>query len=137
MFDKKNYDYNLRGKCCYSNIASWGNTVPRGDIFGLKYIICPINVENVHWISAVVFMEEKRIQMYDSKGGTDMIKLQGIFQYLQDEYRTKKGGELDANEWALVGCTRETPMQQNDKSFKHTMHSISPLVFSPHLINCY
>ena len=82
MFDKKNYDYNLRGKCCYSNIASWGNTVPRGDIFGLKYIICPISIEIVHWISAVIFMEEKCIQMYDSKGGTDRIKLQGTFQYL-------------------------------------------------------
>ena len=137
MFDEKNADSNLRGKYCYSNVASWGTKVPGGDIFGLKYIICPINVENVHWISAVVFMEEKRIQMYDSKGGTDMIKLQGIFQYLQDEYRTKKGGELDANEWALVGCTRETPRQQNGKSFKYAMHSILPLVFSPHLINCY
>ncbi len=42
------------------------------DIFSLKYIFCPININNSHWTLAVIFMEAKKIQYYDSCGKTDM-----------------------------------------------------------------
>ncbi len=41
------------------------------DIFSLKYIFCPININNSHWTLAVIFMEAKKIQYYDSCGKTD------------------------------------------------------------------
>ncbi len=59
-------------------------------------------------------MEEKKIQYYDSMGGSGMVKLKGLLQYLKDEWKAKKkGGELDVSEWELVGCTRDTPQQLN------------------------
>ena len=112
LFDEKNNDKKKRNKY----IKRWINKVPGKDIFELKYIICPINLDNMHWTSAVIFMEEKRIQYYDSMGGTDRVKLEGLLQYLKDEWKAKKkGGELDVSEWTLVNCTMDTPRQRNGK----------------------
>ncbi|KAL7427955.1 hypothetical protein ACHAXH_002583 [Discostella pseudostelligera] len=114
MFDDKNNNRALRGKYNYKNVKRWSKKVPGKDIFKLKYILCPINLDNMHWTSAVIFMEEKRIQYYDSLGGTDMLKLEGLLQYVKDEFKAKNDGkEMDATEWELVGCTRDTPRQRN------------------------
>ena len=115
MFDEKNKDRKLQGKYNYNNVKRWGRKVPGKDIFNLKYIVVPINLGNLHWTSAVIFMEEKKIQYFDSMGGTDQAKLWGLFQYLKDEYKAKKGGEMDTSEWELVPCTRDTPRQRNGK----------------------
>lgn len=67
-------------------------------------------------------MEEKRIQWYDSMGGTDRAKLEGLMQYLKDEYKAKNNGkELDASDWNLVRCTRHTPRQRNGKCNLHIL----------------
>ena len=80
------------------------------DIFSLKYIFCPININNSHWTLAVIFMEAKKIQYYDSCGKTDMAKMQGLLEYVKDEYRAKHDGkEMDAKEWELVSCMSDTP----------------------------
>ena len=114
MFDDKNNNLKLRGKYNYKNVKRWSKKVPGKDIFQLRYILCPINLDNTHWTSAVIFMEEKRIQYYDSLGGTDRAKLEGLLQYVKDEYKVKNNGqEMDATEWELVGCTRDTPRQRN------------------------
>ena len=115
LFDEKNKKANLRGKYNYGNVERWSKKVPGKDIFNLKYIVCPINLGNRHWTSAVIFIEEKRIQYYDSLGGTDTAKLEGLLQYLKDEYMSKKGEELDTKEWELVHCTSDTPRQRNGK----------------------
>ena len=85
------------------------------DIFNLKYIICPVNEGNVHWVSAVIFMEEKKLQWFDSMGGTDMYRLNGLLRYLKDEWNAKKKGqgEFNEDEWELVRCTADTPRQSN------------------------
>jgi hypothetical protein len=66
MFDEKNTDPKLKGRYNYENVKRWSKNVPGKDIFNLKYIVCPINLDNLHWTSAVIFMEKKRIQYYDS-----------------------------------------------------------------------
>ncbi len=113
MFDDKNNNLSVRNKYNCINVKRWSKKVPGKDIFNLKYILCPINLDNTHWTSAVIFMEEKRIQYYDSLGGTDMSKLKGLLQYVKDEYRAKNGEEMDASEWKLVECTTDTPRQRN------------------------
>ena len=113
MLDEKNDNPKLRGKYNYKNVKRWGRKVPGKDIFNLKYIFIPINLDNMHWTSAVIFMEEKKIQYFDSMGATDRIKLRALLQYLQDEYKAKKGGELKPKEWTLVGCSKSTPRQRN------------------------
>jgi sentrin-specific protease 1 len=69
---------------------------------------------------AVIFMEDKRIQYYDSFGNTDMAKLNGLLQYVKDEYRAKNGkemAEMDAMEWKLVPCQKDTPQQKNGELY--------------------
>jgi hypothetical protein len=57
----KNNDLNLRRRYNYENVRHWSKKVPGKDIFKLKYIFCPINLDNWHWTLAVIFMEEKKI----------------------------------------------------------------------------
>ena len=113
MFDEKNNDPRLRGRYNYKNVRRWSKKVPGKDIFKLKYIFCPINLDNSHWTLAVIFMEDKRIQYYDSMGGTDRAKLEGLLEYVKDEYRAKNGKDMDTSEWELVSCRRDTPRQRN------------------------
>ena len=119
LFVTENGDPHLRGKYNYSNVANWGKkgAVPAKDIFDLKYIFIPINENNMHWVSAMVFMEEKKICWYNSLGGTDSTKFYGILQYLKDEWKAKRRGDLDPNdEWNFVRCsTADVPQQENSK----------------------
>eukprot|EP00804_Cyclotella_cryptica_P001536 CCRYP_003747-RA/>CCRYP_003747-RA protein AED:0.09 eAED:0.09 QI:0/0/0/1/1/1/2/0/668 len=142
MFDEKNQNPALRGKYAYKNVKRWSKKVPGKDIFNLKYIVCPINLDNMHWTSAVIFMEEKKIQYYDSLGGTDRTKLEGLLQYVKDEWKVKKGDEMDASGWKLVGCTRDTPRQLNGYDcgvftcmFSDFISQDCPLLFSQKHVN--
>jgi len=130
MFDEKSEDPELRGRYNFDNVKEWSKKVPGGDIFNLKYIVCPINIDdNSHWTSAVIFMEDKRIQYYDSMGGTDWSKLEGLLKYVKDEYSAKNGKELDVTEWELVSCTSDTPRQKNGELvFLGILPSNNPLV---------
>lgn len=88
------------------------------DIFNLNKIVFPINQGNSHWTLAVAFMEEQRIQFYDSMGGNGMHYLRDLLRYLQDEHHAKKKGSgtpplPTADTWTLVPCTRDTPRQLN------------------------
>jgi sentrin-specific protease 1 len=110
LFDLNNKSRNLRGIYNYNNITRWSRMVPmQRDIFKLKYIFCPINHNNKHWTLAVIFMEAKKIQYYDLCGGTDRAKMEGLLKYVKKEYREKHGKEMDATEWELVSCKRDTP----------------------------
>jgi len=116
MFDEKNKkDKKLRGIYNYEQVRKWSKKVPTpGDIFALKYIFCPINVDKHHWTLAVIFMKAKKIQYFDSCGRTNWKKMKGLLQYLKDEYRAKHDGEeMDATEWELVPCKSDTPRQKN------------------------
>ena len=137
MFDEKNNDPRLRGRYNYKNVRRWSKKVPGKDIFKLKYIFCPINLDNSHWTLAVIFMEDKRIQYYDSMGGTDTAKLEGLLEYVKDEYRVKNGKDMDAAEWELVSCTSDTPQQRNRElhlSVMYAMWLVNLLIFPIHLI---
>ena len=62
MFDEKNRNGKLRGRYNYESVKRWSKKVPGKDIFKLKYIFCPINLNKKQWTVAVIFMEDKRIQ---------------------------------------------------------------------------
>ena len=111
MFDDHNNNPELRGIYNYKNVEKWSEKVPGGNIFNLRYVLCPINHNNTHWTLAVIFMEEKRIQYFDSMGGTDRNKLEGLLEYVKDEYRAKNGKDMDASDWNLMSCTKDTPRQ--------------------------
>ncbi|KAL7467799.1 hypothetical protein ACHAXS_008052 [Conticribra weissflogii] len=89
MFDDKNVNKKKRGKYDYNNVKTWSTKVPGKDIFNLKYIVCPINLNNKHWTLAVIFAEERQIRYYDSMGRTDQTKLEGLLRYLRDEHQAR------------------------------------------------
>jgi sentrin-specific protease 1 len=107
---KKNGQYE------YRNVKRWSKKVPGNDIFKLDKIFFPINQHQQHWVCAVAFMQENRIQVYDSMGGGGKKYLKHIFQYIQDEHLDKRKSTLpDMDEWRLVECTDDTPQQKNGK----------------------
>jgi Ulp1 protease family, C-terminal catalytic domain len=98
----------------YSNVKRWSKKVPGKDIFALDKIVFPVNMDNMHWICAVAFMQEKRIQIYDSMGSSGKTYLEAIFNYLKDEHMDKKKKPLpDQDQWELISTTRDTPQQRN------------------------
>jgi sentrin-specific protease 1 len=97
-----------------SPLLSTNVKVPGKDIFGLDKIICPVNLGNTHWCCAVIFMNDKKIQFYDSMGGSGRHYINGLFQYVQDEHQDKKKSALSNKEdWELVECQPDTPQQMN------------------------
>lgn len=101
LLNKKNSNPSLRGTYSHQNVKGWTKNVPGKDIFNLQNIFCPINQDNSHWALAVICMMEKRIQYYDSLWKTDMKILKSLLQYLKDEYKAKKGGDMNDEEWKL------------------------------------
>jgi len=113
LFDEKNGNANEKGKYKYSNVKRWHKYAPGKNIFEVERIFFPININNTHWALVVAFMDEKRIQYYDydslKRNGTRY--LDGIFQYLQDDYKRQFKSDMDTSEWRLVLCTEDTPQQ--------------------------
>ena len=116
MFDEKNTDLDLRGKYNYGNVKTWTKKVPGRNIFNMKYIICPINIYGNHWVLAVIDIEGKCIQWFDSLGETDWAKLNGLLAYVNDEHKEMNGGQgmADLSEWKLIRCTADTTPQQRN-----------------------
>ncbi|KAL7490585.1 hypothetical protein ACHAWT_000151, partial [Skeletonema menzelii] len=115
LFDEKNGNANLKGTYNYRNVKNWYRKVPGRNIFGMERVFFPINVRSNHWTLIVVFMEEKRIQYYDSyysmdKGEGDKY-LKGILEYLKDEHERQFKSDMHTSEWRLVPCTEDTPQQ--------------------------
>ena len=114
LFDEKNGNANQKGRYNYSNVKTWYKKVPGRNIFNLERIFFPANVNSNHWTLTVVFMEEKRIQFYDSlnkKGGNGEKYLNGILAYLQDEHKRQFKSDMDTSGWSLVPSTKATPQQ--------------------------
>jgi Ulp1 family protease len=66
----------------YGNVSRWSKKLPGKDIFNLKKIFIPINIESQHWTCIVIFMKEKRIQYYDSLSvGTGKIHMNAVLQW--------------------------------------------------------
>ena len=105
----------LGGIYNYSNVKRWSRRVPGQDIFELDKIFIPVNQEDgTHWGCAVIYVQDKKIQFYDSLHKNGEEYLRAIFQYLKDEWEDKRGGELpDAEQWTLITTRNCTPMQHN------------------------
>lgn len=102
------------GKYEYRNVKRWSKKVPGKDIFDLDKILFPINMGNMHWICAAIFMKKKRIEIFDSMGSDGNRYLDALFNYIQDEHMDKKKKILpDADAWELVPTQRGTPRQTN------------------------
>ncbi|XP_033104112.1 sentrin-specific protease 1-like [Anneissia japonica] len=92
----------------HNPIRRWTKKV---DIFSKNLILVPVHL-GVHWCLAVIDMRNKTITYYDSMGNANPKCLQALRQYLYDEYKDKKQGELDLSGWKLINCM-DIPLQMN------------------------
>lgn len=114
FFFTKLFDEGCTNKYTYNNVKRWSRKVPGKDIFGLDKVFLPCNINMMHWTCVVIYMQEKRIQFYDSMGGDGYHYTDGLMRYLKDEWAAKKGGELpDVDKWTIVGAEKRIPRQKN------------------------
>ncbi|CAB9526992.1 specific peptidase [Seminavis robusta] len=71
-------DQTVQGSYSYSNIQMWSRQAPGQYVFALDKLSLPVNVNRSHWMVIVAFMQEQRIQAYDSAGATNTRFLQAI-----------------------------------------------------------
>ena len=82
-------------------------------MFALDKVFFMHNVDKSHWTCAVIFMEEKRMQYYDSMGSDFHAYTTVLMIYSKDEWSAKKGGELpDTGKWKIVGAVDGVPQKK-------------------------
>ena len=102
----------------YEKVKLWSGET---EIFAFDKIFFPINCNNNHWLCAVVFMEAKKIKIFDSLGQKDenSTYAKKIFQYLKDKHRETKQKELPClSSWEIDWEDKNTPKQENSKVYK-------------------
>ncbi|XP_052015603.1 sentrin-specific protease 2-like [Apodemus sylvaticus] len=92
----------------YSSVKRWTRGV---DIFEKEVIIVPIH-QQVHWSLVVIDIRKQNIAYLDSMGQSGNSICETIFQYLQNESRTRRNIELDPLEWKRYSMTSEEIPQQ-------------------------
>jgi hypothetical protein len=126
LLNEGHSDPAMEGTYEYRNVKRWSKKVPGKDIFKLDKIFFPINQGQMHWLCGVVFIQKKKIKIYDSMGSGGRHYLESLFQYLQEEHMDKKKCSLpDIDEWELVGTTRDTPQQRNGTWFFFALCGVS------------
>jgi len=59
-------------------------------------------------------MQDKKIQFYDSMGGSGTQYLNALLQYFKDEHQAKHSAPLpDEDQWELLPCADDVPQQRN------------------------
>jgi len=110
----------LDGRYNFDSVRDWHRRCPGGNLFRMNMVFVPINVGTVHWILGVIFMQEKRIQIFDSMGSQGRVYLEALLLYLQDVHQETMHSPLpDVENWSLVGTTHDTPRQLNGECFYH------------------
>ena len=57
-----------KNRVCYERVAKWFKNITGGDIFSMNKVFIHCHVGDSHWTCAVIFMNEKVVQYYDSLG---------------------------------------------------------------------
>eukprot|EP00889_Picochlorum_renovo_P003502 jgi/Picre1/30532/NNA_005895.t1 len=110
--DAGTYDYNsVRRWTAPGRLKAGGQS--RASILDCDRIIVPVNQSNMHWVCAVIDLENERLEYYDSLKGEDSECLTYLAQYLSDEFQNKRDEKrLDILEWPKV-YHKNIPQQQN------------------------
>jgi sentrin-specific protease 1 len=93
----------------YNNVLRW---TTRFNVFNMDKLYFPINIGNVHWAMAVIFMRYKTIIYYDSFRGSGETFVNTLLHWLQDEAH-RKNVHFDPTDWISVPKPNYGPMQDN------------------------
>ena len=96
----------------YHRVRSWGRKVDSGNIFNLKKIFLPVNVDGCHWSLIVVYIIENKIVYYDSLNKDGSVYLEAAMDYLRKESQQINQDDINENEWSLHRDTN-IPQQRN------------------------
>lgn len=100
-------------KYAFDRVQNW-TTRANLDVFSLKKLLVPVNLpRRHHWVLAVINMEEKRFEFYDSLGESGEEVLGVLRRWLVDEARVKRDGELNIDEWTNYQPRDSVPQQNN------------------------
>ncbi|KTF75218.1 hypothetical protein cypCar_00023503 [Cyprinus carpio] len=94
----------------HAAVRRWTKAV---DLFLYDIILVPLHL-GVHWSLAVVDFKFKSVQSYDSMGQRHDDICNMILLYLKEEFKVKKGKDLDTLKWTLSSLRpSEIPQQKN------------------------
>ena len=93
----------------YTKVRRW---TKKTDIFGMDFVIVPIHVNGNHWCLGLINFVHKKVQYYDSLRGSNQPALDLLLEYVQLEYKDKKKGDLNMDEWVKEN-RQDIPRQQN------------------------
>ena len=98
----------------YKDVRRW--TTPKrldhyDSILDCEKLIVPIH-QGVHWVLGVIHLTEKRLEFFDSMGGSDNGALAYLARYVTDEFQDKRKQTVDTSGWATAS-PKEIPHQHN------------------------
>uniref|UniRef100_A0A914XL89 Ubiquitin-like protease family profile domain-containing protein n=1 Tax=Plectus sambesii TaxID=2011161 RepID=A0A914XL89_9BILA len=92
----------------HSSVKRWTRKV---DIFSYDLLLVPVHL-GAHWCLATIDFRKKRIEYYDSMGGTNNKCLAALSDYLCAESLDKKKKPFDMSGWDKI-CLEDIPQQLN------------------------
>ncbi|KAK4051275.1 hypothetical protein OIO90_004756 [Microbotryomycetes sp. JL221] len=109
VFCFNSFFYNSLSTGGHKKVKRWTKRV---DLFDQDVVIVPINHGNAHWVCAAINIRDKRFEYYDSLGNTNPTVFKRLREYIAEEYRIKKGSELDLSQWQDYS-DEDVPLQAN------------------------
>jgi sentrin-specific protease 1 len=98
----------------YKDVARWTKRA-KVDLMQLDKIIIPVHVHGNHWCLAIINMNARRFEYYDSLGGSNPTCLQHLRQFVTDElkvYHPNQIDRIDIASWTNV-TYKDIPRQNN------------------------
>uniref|UniRef100_A0AC34R3D4 Ubiquitin-like protease family profile domain-containing protein n=1 Tax=Panagrolaimus sp. JU765 TaxID=591449 RepID=A0AC34R3D4_9BILA len=92
----------------YGGVKRWTKKV---DVFSYDIWLVPVHLQ-VHWCMAVVDLQNKTIEYYDSMLGKNSVVFELLTEYLSSESMDKRKQPLNTNDWKLIRKC-DIPTQQN------------------------
>lgn len=83
------------------------------DLFTKDLALIPINLGNSHWVCGAINFRLKRFEYYDSLGHPNETAFKVFRNYIVEEAKDKKKGDLDLTGWTNYFDPLNNPSQEN------------------------
>ena len=102
------------GVYTYKNVSRWAKKA-KIDVLTLDKIILPVHVGHNHWCCAIINIKLRRLEYYDSLGGTNRAVFADLKRYVADEVKANhptKVQDLKIETWQEINV-KNIPQQNN------------------------